>query len=394
MKKIIINESNKDAIYNFLDSQKIPKFLLKALKRNNTSLGKHPAFPPDEEYGFDEKIALKRFEELKKSLNGVEEVTDYSEENIQRILNKLVIDCQEKERPVRKNLEKICFNTINNLFNIPLDFINFSCNLTDSIDNKKTSLRLTPESVENIEFNDIEEMESISEEVYKRRLINALIAGGSMRLTDLSKKYYLSEVFELNNKLPELYSKIIKLSNYLSFIKSEKEITDKDPKQGAFVNVCLGLNDNKSKIESEGIIFPFLLLESIKGFMELFASHGLPKQKEMALYVIKKSDFLKADLWDMRLGPILWEYFINSFNDDDSKIIPNIFEIVIELPCKDFFKLMREIFGKTKKGKNIMNMILNKVKHDNEFADFEKKLDKKRDNFNDKEKYITINELY
>lgn len=394
MKKIIINESDENIIYNFLDSQKMPVFLLKALKRNNTSLGKHPAFPPDDEYSFDEKIALKRFEELKKSLSDIEEITDYSEENIQTLLNKLVVECQEKEKPIRNNLEKICFNTINNIFDIPLELVTFSCNLTDELNSKKTTLRLTPENVEDIEFDDIKQMENISDEIYKRRLIDALIIGGSMKLVDNSKKYYLSDIFDLNNKLPELYVKIIKLSNYLSFIKSEKDITDKDPKQGAFVNVTLGYNGNKSKIDAEGIIFPFLLTESIKGFMELFASHGLPRQKDMALYVIKKADFLKADLWDMRLGPILWDYFMNSYNDHNSKIIPNILEVIVNLPCKDFFKLMREIFGKTKKSKKIMQLILNKVKYDIEYNDFIEKIDKKKYDFKNKDEYITINELY
>ena len=394
MKKIIINESDKKIIHDFLKSQEIPFFLLKALKMNKTSLGKHPSFPPDDDYCFDEKITRKRFDEVKEGLKNVEELTDYSENSVPTILNKLIKECQEKEKPIRKNLERICFNTINKMFNIPSDLIVYSCNLTDSVSKRKYKLRLTPESVDNIEFEDIVEMENISDEVYKRRLIDALVMGASMDYTNLCRKFYLSDIFDLNSKLPELYSKIINLNNYLTFIKSESNITDKTPMQGGVVNVILGNENTKSKIDVEAIIFPILLSESIKGFMELFASHGLPEKRDMALYVVKKSDFLMAEPWDMRLGPILWQYLLDSFDSElDTKMIPNIINIIVKLPCEEFFKLMREIFGKTKKSKKVMKLISDKVKHDIELSDFNDDLDKKREYYNGNNKYITLNEL-
>ena len=128
--------------------------------------------------------------------------------------------------------------------------------------------------------------------------------------------------------------------------------------------------------------------------MELFASHGLPEKRDMALYVVKKSDFLMAEPWDMRLGPILWQYLLDSFDSElDTKMIPNIINIIVKLPCEEFFKLMREIFGKTKKSKKVMKLISDKVKHDIELSDFNDDLDKKREYYNGNNKYITLNEL-
>ena len=395
MKRIIINESKTDIIYNYIKSQSLSKRIINALKHHKTSLGQHPAFPPEEEYPFDEKITNERFNEIKKSLEKLsDEITNFSEENITNTLSKLIKECQEKEKPIRQELEKICAKSLHDLFDIPEETIIYTCKLTDRIDSKNHSLRLTPESSDDIEFSDVFEMENISDEVYKRRLINALIVGASMYYPKILSKSYLSEIFELNSKLPELYSKIILLNNLLLFIKNDIEITDENPMQGGVVNVTLGNETTKSKIDVEAMTFPILLSESIKGFMELFASHGLPKRKDLAIYVTKKADFLIAEPWDMRLGPVLWEYFINSMKPINSKILPNIFSAVIELSPKDFFILMKEIFAKTKKSKKLMSFLVDKVIDQIDYDDFEDRITNKQNDFNTLEdQYIQADEL-
>lgn len=395
MKRIILSKITKGLVKESReDLFKLPPHIEKSLRKNKTSLGKHPSFPPEEEYSFDKKITLKRFDEIKDSIKDIDDITDFSEEGITTLLSKLIKECQEKEKPIRENLEKICFNVMVELFNIPNDILIYSCKLTDKIDSKNHTLRLTPENIEDVEFSDITELENISDEVYKRRLINTLIMGASMTYSSLMAKSYIGDIFELNSKLPELYSKIIKLNNLLMFIKNDIKISDENPMQGGVVNVTLGNESTKSKIDVEAMVFPILLSESIKGFMELFAAHGLPKTKEMALYVIKKADFLLAEPWDMRLGPILWKYVMDAMGDVDSKILPNIFNIIVELPSDKFFLLMKEIFARTKKGKDIMSLIVEKVKHDNEYNDFEKSLDTKRSEISViEDDYIQADEL-
>ena len=48
-----------------------------------------------------------------------------------------------------------------------------------------------------------------------------------------------------------------------------------------FVEVMLGNRDERVKINSQAEIFPILLCETLKGFFELFVSHGLPKNMEL-----------------------------------------------------------------------------------------------------------------
>jgi hypothetical protein len=142
------------------------------------------------------------------------------------------------------------------------------------------------------------------------------------------------------------------------------------------VEVSLGNDETKSKIESQGVILPILLMETIKGFMELFISHGLPKDVNDAVAVIGRSDFIKAEPWDMKFGPILWDLFYNSSNDVTYEELPYLIKIVSELSVNKFNFLMKEVFAKTKKGKHIMSKLSFKAKRNSEYDKFVDKMTK------------------
>ena len=93
---------------------------------------------------------------------------------------------------------------------------------------------------------------------------------------------YENQINQINPSLCDLYNKILSLNNYLMFTKENLDMTDENKMQLGTAEVSLGMRDEKPKIESQGVIFPVLLSESIRGFLELFISHGLPKNRERA----------------------------------------------------------------------------------------------------------------
>jgi hypothetical protein len=380
-KKIYLTESQKQIIIESLLLDELPKSIKKQLDSNKTSLGKHPSFDFDKGNAFDKKITIKRFQEVKDNLSDIEDI-DMSEESLTMELSKLLSKCRKLELPIRENLEKICYNTIVDMFSIPEDIINYSCELVDRVDNELNGLRLTPEEDnDETEFDNIEDIELTGEDVYKRRLINALIMGASMELSNKLAKKYIGEIYELNPKLPEIYSKIIRINNYLMFIKNDVEIINNERQQelqGGIANVTLGNEITKSNIEVQAIIFPTLLSESIRGFMELFAAHGLPKDISKAKYVLGQSDALIYENWDQRMGPVLWNLLYNSIDNIDTIILPNFFTKLVELPANEFHGLMKEVFAKTKEGKYKIQEIVEQVIYETEYDDFESTLDKKR----------------
>lgn len=379
MKKIIVKQNIliEGLINDEKDDIKLPKHLIKSLASHKTSLGDHPSFPPEDEDCFDYKIVNKRFKHLYNELSKFDDIGEISEENLSNVLGKLVHECQNIEKPLKIDLENLCTKLINELFNIPENSVVFTCELVNKIDN--SGKRLTPEKVEDIEIEGVEDLERLSKEVYKRRLVNSLIQGAALKYSS-DIQAFVKEVYELNYKLPMLYEKIIKINDFLLFFKADKEEENSRTDAGN-VDVHLGNDVKQTSISSKGIIFPILLNESIRGFLELFASHGLPEKRDDVLYVIKKSDFLLAEPWDMRLGYSLWEMISDMIKSDSFEPIkvgiPYIFTELVSLPVDEFHQFMKEIFAKTKKGKKLMKEMINFILHEKNKNDFDTYLDDK-----------------
>ena len=153
-------------------------------------------------------------------------------------------------------------------------------------------------------------------------------------------------------------------------------MSDENKMQLGTVEVNLASGDEKVKIEAQGVIMPILLNELIRGFMELFISHGLPKKKEIAMMVLGKSDFLKAEPWDMRVGPYLWDLLSKSFNDINSNELPYLLKRISKLEVDNFNTLLKEVFAKTKRGKEIMSKLSFKAKKDIKYDKFVDKMSK------------------
>lgn len=366
MKKIYINETS---LGNIKEYGLLPKFLFKMVKDHKTSLGDNEAFPKIGEYPFDYSILKKRFEDVSFHIKST--LNEYDEDSLMSELSSLVTECKGIEEPIKDSLEKLAENAINRLFAIPSGTINFTFKLVGKVE-FKNSPRITPESDENIKysFKDIADIDHSNKAVEKRRFINALIQGGARRMLETalsSDEVAYADLGKLNPHLITLYKKILYINDYLLFTKPEK-LDDKKPMQGSYVETHLGSDGNRSTIDAQGIVFPLLLQETIKGVFELFSSHGLPGDRDKAMYVIKKADYILAEPWDMRFGPTLWDMIFGSIKD--SNLIPYAFTNLIKLSTDDFNLSVREILADTETGKKIIGDIVNSAKYDSDYQEF------------------------
>lgn len=369
---------------------KLPKFLFQYVSKHQTSLGNNLAFPPEQDCPFDYKILKKRMQEvddIAKEMFG----ENLNPTKAQNLLVNYLTECQKIEEPIKEQLIKICENVIHKIFTIPRETIELSCELVNSITPKK-SMRILPEEYDDNDwaFEDLNEISNVNKVVLKRRFINALVQGASYRYaqnTDL----YIEEFGQLNPTLPQIYQKIITLNDYLLFNKKEK-ISDKKPKQGGIVEVELGRVGEKTVINAQGTNFIFLLTETIRGFFELFASHGLPEDNKKALYIIRQADFLLAEPWDLRMGVPLWD--IITYGVDDTKFMPYYFTNLCELPVDEFNENMQEILAKTNKGKEYVSELIQDAEKECEMINIHLFIQDKNDNetlINDE--YFTVDEL-
>lgn len=369
----------------------LPKHIINSLLTNKTSLGEHPSFPPDEEEKFLVYLLNDYYNEISNSV----EIDD--EEIIKQDLQKLISQCKKIESSNKSALENLCINVLNNIFDIPEETIEINCKLVQSVDVSKQ--RVVPEKTTNYTFDDIADMDYLTQEIYKRRMLNALVVGASMFYAN-HIDFYVQELFKINPELPSLYKKILDLNSKLLYLQKDSLSTNKNT-DGGKVDVTISSYDSKVSVNAEGIIFPILLEETIKGILEVAIAHGLPQDRKKALYVTKKSDFKLAEVWDMRIGVPLWLNIMSLFDDIEIDILDNsmvnfFFFEISQMECDEFNNFLKNVFKHTNKGKmDLENLSLNII-HDKELDDFNDFMSQKltkSNSLNDNEEYFTQDEL-
>lgn len=382
-----LNEINNKLIEEIqINNLKLPNFIVNSIESHKTSLGEHPVFPPSDEIKFEEKILLKRFNELGRSLIKITDV-EKNKKALTSLLNNYIITAKKIEADIKDELEKICYEYVCDKFNLEYGELYIECNLSENV-KIKNNVNDSPKQMDDIDFDELDELDLLEREVYKRRLINSLVMGVSIRLSD-DFKHILDKLYELNPKLPELYHNISVLINYLNFVRETKPSNDNI---AGIVEVDLS-NENP-KIKSEAIIFPILIFETVKGVMELLSSHGLPKNKKYAEYIINKADFTLAENWDKRFGVGLWDLICDKLLDNNLKY--DVFVKLIETPVDEFNKTLREIFAGTKKGVKLLNDIENIVSKEKHFNEFDSILSNESSDYSigaDDGGYFSIEEL-
>jgi len=353
MRKIYINEDTESLIKGG-----VPLLIDKA---NNSS----DIYTPLS----DEKIASSLL------INGYKDVTSSFEDDIinapiEKVslkVSKLSNNIIEKERPIRQQLEQICYNTLVELFNIPEGLLQIELELVDSIDPSR-SFHITIDTDEDKEYDSFDDIESENLDVEKRKLSNMIVEGAADYCYSKAKKIFLPEIFEIDDSLPHKYTMFYQLNKYLLY-KTNVEITDKEHHQGGYVEVRLGDDTKITKIIVKAVSFPILLHEAIKGLLELVSSNGLPDNMTKAVAVMDKADVLIQEPWNMKMGFPMWK--ILTFDEDiETKDVPSFIETIVKAPTDEFISLMKEVLYKTKKGKDIIRKLLNHVKHEREYNDF------------------------
>lgn len=388
-KKIYITEEVAKELENRLyPLSDLPQDIKNVLRNHKTSLGMHPCFPPEEELPFDLIACKKHFNEVCDEVSKYD-LDDYSPHALQKQLKELIDSCKTIEKNFKQQLENICYNYVIDLFQVPEGLVAFTCTLVENVDSDKAPVHDT----ETIDFENISHRTRLHDAVYKRRIINAIITGGAMRLSEI-KKTLIGELYELSPELPQLYKKITAINNYLLFTKNNMNISQKNKKQSGISYLTIGNDVVKNKIVAEAEIFPVLLHESIRGFLEMFAAYGLPSSKKECSYIMSKADFLNAEPWDMRLGPVLWDILIKSFDNPNTSRLPLILTLLFSQNTDKFNTILQEIFGETKQGKRIAHKILIKAEDEYEADDFDDLMKKKQtDSSIINDQYFLPNEL-
>jgi hypothetical protein len=380
------------------------------LANRNTAM-KKVNFPKDTEEphtNFEEFLASKSYKHI------VDNVRRYTggpvgqgEDQRGRQLFDSMLSAQSRvmqiEAAHRTELAQLAIRLVMKEFGIQEGDIEYEAeiNRPDSSDFSSTPEDESPETEQEVELEKelFDDLENFNLERAKRRLINAMMAGSSERghymfhLVDQE----LSEITG-SDDLINLYGILMSVANAQLWQRGNAFILPATGAGGGQANAGgkerVDLNSNPPKVYATAINFPILVHELIKGTKEVVAGlHGLPKDRDMAQRVIDAEDKVDKELWDLRLGPAIWDIVRESLpeevlTDENKKELQLIFfQHIVSKPPKEFLVFMKELLSGSSTGKRLMaelsqgiNQMLNDYDYEEAMNQFDEDLNTTAEN--------------
>jgi len=353
------------------------------LSSQDTPFGKdHPAFPKvgeGEVYSnYEELIASKRFKDVVdtfKRYTGVEgNATDMQNlmglqgMMMQSLQNTLRIEGSNKNR-----LEELAIEIVTKDLNVPEGSLQFDVEITGMNKLSKDDMKQKPKDEEDsfeMEEETLEYMEELDLEVSKRRFINSMMQGSAKKALYL---YHMvsDELNEIDPTLMNLYGVVISANDLMYWIMPDMMGGGGGEEAQVFGKEKIDLSTDPPTVVAKGMTFPVLVHELHKGVMEYLSLHGLPGDKELRQKVMDKTDFLEDEMWDLRLGPGLWERFVDSIDADDFDVKNHLYTEIIQMPAKEFLDFMKEIQSGSPEGKYKMVNLAKKIKSEIQKDEYE-----------------------
>lgn len=361
------------------------------INRGETPLSKNPAFP-DIQGGqvpqtFEQLIASKRFKDV------VDKVKRYTgQENIsgqnalmqlQMAMMRGVQDLFAIQRNNKEYLENLAVDLVRKEMGVRPDQLQYDAKLVGmgEIDMEGFSKEGEEPEEEDIEQNFQQQEEDIEDfitaferfdiEKAKRRFINALIQGSS------KKGHYMFELVRdeldrIDPRLLNLYGVVMSINDLMYWVLPDQMMDMMMSQSGVGGKEEVDIETDPPTVKARGLFFPILVHELIKGTMEVLGTQGLPDDPKQAEMVMASTDTLANEIWDLRLGPVLWEKFLTAYPErlfeEDKKFIQSyLFARFSALSADEFFKLAKMILRGDAKATSILDrMVTEIVNHLNE----------------------------
>ena len=360
------------------------------LEKGETPMSDNPALPrkDDDELdnSFEQLVASKRFRDViekVKRYTGVSEVTQNQLMNLQGMMMQAVKKVKQIESNNEGYLEQLAVEVVKKELSLPDDAFQYDVELTsmpgqiDMSKMRKDSEEPEDEDVldqfgvkEDEAEDDLENFmaafEKFDLEKAKRRFINSLIQGAS------KKGHYMfhlvkEELDKLDPNLLNLYGVLMSVNDLLYWIMPD-EMVMKAAESGQGMEGKEEIDDTTDPptIKAKGLFFPILIHELLKGVYEVLGTQGLPDDPKAADMVMASQDTLPYEIWDLRLGPVIWEKFMDSYPeklyDDDLREIQNyLFSRFSSLTTDEFFDVAKMIMSGSDDGKKIVAKMVDEI---------------------------------
>jgi hypothetical protein len=236
----------------------------------------------------------------------------------------------------------------------PIDVSNFRYEPEEKEDEDEEE-KEEPE-MPSFDVEDLTDAEQLELEKHKRNLINAIVQGAAKKGHYLFQKPEVkAELDRIDSRLYPAYLGIMAINDFLYFSMEQMIEQMSQTGQGVAGKVELddadddggGEGEEKpdTKIIAEGIIFPILTHEIIKGIKAANARFGLPTEPGMREKVKSQVDILSNEPMQLRIGPEVTEMIRVALPDEmfdpSYKGLINWFEIELyQIPAQEFLEII------------------------------------------------------
>lgn len=332
-------------------------------------------FPKDVEAphsNFEELLASKRYRQIVDNVRRYTGLPPLSPNSVGTLLQTMM-QLQSRvsgiERAHKRELEALAIELVMKELGVQEGDIVYEASIempdSEGFEEKGPS-QMEPEEVE-LEKEMHDELEDITLERAKRRMVNAMMAGAS------SKGHYMYNY--ANEKLVEITGERNIAAMYGTIMSTA------DAMLWQMGNMNLGLsggggtpmaggkekvfpNETPPRVVATAINFPILVHELMKGTYEVIgALHGQPKDRDVAAKVMELEDTLQKEIWDLRLGPAIWDRIKESFPEevitDEDKVGMQLilFQKIVAKPAKEFLVFLKEVLSGSESGKRLMGLL-------------------------------------
>jgi hypothetical protein len=252
---------------------------------------------------------------------------------------------------------------------VPIDVSNFRYQPEEPKDDeedeeeKKEKLKLS-----SFDIDELTDEEQLELEKHKRNIINAIIQGAAKRGHYIFQKPNIKRALDrINPELFSLYLAIMAVNDYMYFTQEQMIEMMSQTGQGVAGKVELdpdedgeegdeggeGEGESDTVIKADGLIFPILCHEIIKGIEESKGRHGLPKEPGMREKVQGQVDTLANEPMQLRIGPEIVEKIRYSLPDqmfdEDNKGLINWFHILLyQIEATEFLEIIGNAISEEK----------------------------------------------
>lgn len=337
---------------------------------------------------FEELLASKRFADVVDKVKQYTGLTNISGPNafmeLQMMLARAVQQVKSIENQNSEYLENLAVDLVKKEMAIPDEAFQFDVKLLTGMGQIDTSKmrgqseepdedeimkafgKESPDEMEDDIESFMDAMDKFDMEKAKRRFINSLIQGAS------KKGHYMfnlvrDELDRLDPQLLNLYGVLMSIADLMYWVVPD-QMTQMMAGQGEGVQGSEEVDDTTDPptIKARGLFFPVLIHELIKGVYEVLGTQGLPDDPKAAEMVMGSQDTLPYEIWDLRLGPVIWERFTaaypeNIYEDDMREIQNYLFSRFSSLSTEEFFEVAKEILADSEKGQKILQRMVNEI---------------------------------